>query len=238
MMQKRYMRIFNFLNIALTMLFVLLVGCSTRTPVGPVHVSSKTYYCRGEWHHPQDYYEYDKVGMASWYGDDCHGKAKANCEKFNKNALTAAHRTLPIPSVVKVTSYITGKSIIVVVDDRGPFFYKGRIIDLSYAAAKELGIQHLKPTAVRVQTLVADSLRLSQYIAYNCKNMRDPHGRSWAELYFNEIKGYGPGVYIEKGLSKPKPTKSQQQKTKRAKAKKASSKRKGYNRLGSYLKKV
>ena len=169
---------------------IFLAGCATRTHVGPVHMSSKSYYCRGEWHHPQDYYEYDKVGIASWYGDDFHGKSKASGERFNKMALTAAHRTLPIPSVVRVTSYKTGKSVIVIIDDRGPFVYKGRIIDLSYSAAKSLGIHRFKPSLVRVQTLVADSLKLSNYIARHCKNKRDPKGRTWAELYFQEIKGW------------------------------------------------
>ena len=184
---------------------IFWVGCSTRTPVGPVHMSGKTYYCRGTWHHPQDYYEYDEVGIASWYGDGFHGKAKASGEKFNKLAMTAAHKTLPIPSVVKVTSYVTGKSVIVVVDDRGPFVYKGRIIDLSYSAAKALGIHRFKPSQVRVQTLVADSLKLSQYIAYKCKNKRDPHGRTWAELYFQEIKGWNKGMYTEQKIASQNP---------------------------------
>ena len=176
---------------------IFFVGCATRTPVGPVHMSNKAYFCRGEWHHPQNYYEYDEVGIASWYGDDFHGKAKASGERFNKMALTAAHKTLPIPSVVKVTSYKTGKSIIVVVDDRGPFVYNGRIIDLSYNAAKALGIHHMKPSTVRVQTLVSDSLKLSQYIGWNCKNKKDIYGRSWAEVYFQEIRKDGNHIYTE-----------------------------------------
>ena len=204
---------------------IFLVGCATRTPVGPVHMSSKTYYCRGSWHHPQNYYEYDEVGIASWYGDDFHGKSKASGEKFNKLAMTAAHKTLPIPSVVKVTSYKTGKSVIVVVDDRGPFVYKGRIIDLSYSAAKALGIHHMKPSPVRVQTLVADSLKLSQYIGRHCKNKRDTKGRSWAEVYFQEIQGGRRSMYTEPTINSSQ-TKSQKREKKR------------YNGLGKYLNKI
>ena len=211
-------------KILYTML-IFLVGCATRTPVGPVHMSSKTYFCRGSWHHPQNYYEYDEVGIASWYGDDFHGKRKASGERFNKMALTAAHKTLPIPSVAKVTSYKTGKSVIVVIDDRGPFVYKGRIIDLSYSAAKALGIHHMKPSAVRVQTLVSDSLRLSQYIGWNCKNKRDANGRSWAEVYFQEIQRGHRSMYTEPKI-KPKGIKPQKRERKR------------YNSLGKYLKKI
>lgn len=207
----------------LVLLTTFLVGCGIRTPVGPVHMSSKTYFCRGQWHYPQNYYEYDEVGIASWYGYDCHGKLKANGEKFNKTALTAAHKTLPIPSVVKVTSYKTGKSVIVVIDDRGPFVYRGRIIDLSYNAAKELGIHKFKPSPVRVQTLVEDSLKLSHYIARHCKKRRDPKGRSWAELYFQEIKGKRNKSYTEvKFDNKSKETSS-------------TGKSKKHNSLGSYL---
>lgn len=205
---------------------IFLVGCATRTTVGPVHLSDKTYFCRGSWHHPQNYYEYDEVGIASWYGDDFHGKAKASGEKFNKMALTAAHKTLPIPSVVKVTSYKTGRSIVVVIDDRGPFVYKGRIIDLSYNAAKALGIHNMKPSAVRVQTLVSDSLKLSQYIGWNCKNKRDVSGRSWAEIYFQEIRKDGTNLYKEPRICEVKI------RTKRKQVRRQSA------RLGRCLKKI
>jgi rare lipoprotein A (peptidoglycan hydrolase) len=160
-----------------------------KTPAGPVCVSCKPYYCRGSWHYPQTYYEYDEVGLASWYGADCHGKPKANGELFDMMAMTAAHKTLPIPSVVKVTSMRNGRSVILVIDDRGPFVYKGRIIDLSYGAAKALDIHNIKPSSVRVQTLVTDSLKLSCYIKHYCKNKRDPFGRSWSQLYRQEIRG-------------------------------------------------
>ncbi|MBR1479825.1 MAG: septal ring lytic transglycosylase RlpA family protein [Alphaproteobacteria bacterium] len=209
---------------------LFLVGCAVRTPVGPTHMSDKVYYCRGSWHYPQDYYEYDEIGLASWYGDAFHGKAKASGEKFDKFAMTAAHKTLPIPSVVRVESFKTGKSVIVVVDDRGPFCYRGRIIDLSYGAACALGIHKMKPSDVRVTTLVSESLKLSRYIYYNCKGRRDPFGRSWAQLYFQEIRGSGMHIYTKPEGEAARITKTTQNAQRTSK--------KQYNGLGSYLNKI
>lgn len=78
-------------------------------------------------------------GSASWYGPGFHGRTSASGERFNQNAMTAAHRTLPFGSKVKVTNQKTGKSIVVRINDRGPYHGK-RIIDLSKAAAGKLGI--------------------------------------------------------------------------------------------------
>lgn len=78
-------------------------------------------------------------GIASWYGKQFHGKTTANGESFDMNALTAAHRTLPMASVVRVTNRDNGKSVVVRINDRGPYAH-GRLIDLSFAAARELGM--------------------------------------------------------------------------------------------------
>lgn len=83
--------------------------------------------------------QYDQVGIASWYGPGFHGKRTANGEIFDMYALTAAHKTLPFNTLVKVVDLDTGRWVVVRINDRGPFV-PGRIIDLSYAAAKELGI--------------------------------------------------------------------------------------------------
>ena len=80
----------------------------------------------------------DQCGGASWYGPGFHGKKTASGAKFNENAMTAAHKSLPFGTVVEVTDQRTGKSIKVTITDRGPF-HKGRIIDLSKAAAAKLG---------------------------------------------------------------------------------------------------
>jgi rare lipoprotein A len=78
-------------------------------------------------------------GLASWYGPDFHGKLTSNREIYNMHALTAAHKTLPFGTYVRVTNLNNGKSVVVRINDRGPFI-KGRIIDLSYAAARKLGL--------------------------------------------------------------------------------------------------
>lgn len=97
-----------------------LVSCRSKTPV----VRSPTY---------------ESVGMASYYGKKFHGRKTASGERFNMYAMTAAHKGLPFGAMVRVTHLKNGRSIMVRINDRGPFA-KGRIIDLSYAAAKRLGM--------------------------------------------------------------------------------------------------
>jgi rare lipoprotein A len=90
--------------------------------------------------YPQSYSRpggYREVGEASYYGREAHGKATASGEKFNMNAYTAAHKTLPFGTKVRVTNLTNNKSVVVRVNDRGPFV-AGRVIDLSYAAAKKI----------------------------------------------------------------------------------------------------
>jgi rare lipoprotein A len=91
-------------------------------------------------------------GIASYYHDSLHGNKTANGEIYNKNKISAAHKTLPLGSKVRVTDKRSGKSIVVRVNDRGPFV-KGRIIDLSRRAAKELGIIQRGITPVKVEVL-------------------------------------------------------------------------------------
>jgi rare lipoprotein A len=88
-----------------------------------------------------------QCGGASWYGPGFHGKKTASGERFNENAMTAAHRSLPFGTVVTVTDQRTGKSVKVTINDRGPF-HKGRIIDLSKAAATKLGFRNSGTTKV------------------------------------------------------------------------------------------
>lgn len=182
----------HYLNWIIIVSSTLLYGCGTKTYTGGTNISSKPYYCRGSWYYPQKYYEYEEVGKASWYGKEFAGKKKATGLIFNPYDLSAAHRTLPIPTVVKVTNLRNGRSIIIVVDDRGPFTYPGRIIDLSYGAAKALDLHRYTPSRVRIQSLPEDSLRLSNYIRNHCINRRDPYGRSWSELYYQEIRKSKP----------------------------------------------
>ena len=92
-----------------------------------------------------------QCGGASWYGPGFHGKKSASGEVFNQNAMTAAHRSLPFGTVVKVVDQRTGKSVTVTINDRGPF-RKGRIIDLSKAAATKLGFRDKGTTKVCLDT--------------------------------------------------------------------------------------
>jgi len=97
-------------------------------------------------------YQRQWTGEASWYGKDFHGKKTANGEIFNMHQLTAAHRTLPLGSVVQVTNLDNGKSVQVRINDRGPYIH-GRLIDLSYGAAKQLDFTQHGTATVRLQVL-------------------------------------------------------------------------------------
>lgn len=91
-----------------------------------------------------------QVGMASWYGPGFHGRQTASGERFDQNDLTAAHRKLPLGSEVKVTNLENGRSITVEINDRGPYA-KGRVIDLSRAAARKLDMVHDGTAKVRIE---------------------------------------------------------------------------------------
>ncbi|WP_202913182.1 septal ring lytic transglycosylase RlpA family protein [Acuticoccus sediminis] len=112
----------------------------------------KPYKVGGRWYTPKHDENYDEVGRASWYGPKFHGKSTANGEAFDQDALTAAHPTLPLPSYVRVTVVKTGKSAVLRVNDRGPFG-KGRILDVSKAAATKLGFRNAGYAKVRVEYL-------------------------------------------------------------------------------------
>ncbi|MBC7755900.1 MAG: septal ring lytic transglycosylase RlpA family protein [Bdellovibrio sp.] len=92
------------------------------------------------------------IGLASFYGGKFNGRRTASGEKFNHHALTAAHKTLPFGSKVQVTNLRNGKSVVVRINDRGPFV-KGRIIDLSKAAAKQIGLSSSGTARVKLEVL-------------------------------------------------------------------------------------
>ncbi|MEQ8250153.1 MAG: septal ring lytic transglycosylase RlpA family protein [Oceanibaculum nanhaiense] len=119
------------------------------------------YEIRGVWYYPTVDYSYTETGIASWYGPGFHGKLTANGEIYDENDLTAAHRTLPMPSLVRVTNLENGRSLVVRVNDRGPFAH-GRIIDLSRRSAQLLGIEQRGTAKVKVEILPAESQRLAE----------------------------------------------------------------------------
>ncbi len=108
---------------------------------------------------PQNYEDYEEIGTASWYGDDFHGKATANGETYNMGSMTAAHPTLPLPSLVRVTNLRNNKTVIVRVNDRGPFA-KNRVIDVSEKAATLLEFKENGTTEVKVELLRNDTDRM------------------------------------------------------------------------------
>ena len=145
------------------LLIILITACSTTPSVkapndnvlpkgdqGGSQKVGKPYKIAGKWYYPKEDPTYNEVGLASWYGRQFHGKKTANGEIYNMNSLTAAHKTLPLPSFVKVTNLANGRSIVLRVNDRGPFV-DSRILDVSRRGAQLLGFQQQGVTRVRVQ---------------------------------------------------------------------------------------
>lgn len=115
-----------------------------------VRGTMRPYQVNGRWSTPREQPHYDETGIASWYGSLHDGKPTATGEIFDMWAVSAAHKTLPLPCIVAVTNLENGKTIRVRVNDRGPFV-DGRIIDLSRAAADRLGFERKGVTRVRVR---------------------------------------------------------------------------------------
>ena len=118
----------------------------------PLIKLGKPYTVNGETYHPEHDPNYVEEGMASWYGPGFHGGQTANGERFNKMDMTAAHRTLPMPSIVKVTNLNNNRTVVVRINDRGPFAHN-RIIDLSKRAAEEIDMIRAGTVKVRVEYL-------------------------------------------------------------------------------------
>jgi len=110
----------------------------------------KPYQVKGVWYVPKAEPNYDRLGFASWYGPGFHGRLTANGEVFDEDRLTAAHPTLPLPSIVEVTNPANGKRLTLRVNDRGPFA-NDRILDLSKEAARRLGTEKAGVATVRVR---------------------------------------------------------------------------------------
>ena len=110
----------------------------------PYTVLGKTYFPISDGH------RYSATGTASWYGTKFHGQPTANGEKYDLYGMSAAHKTLPLPTYVKVTNLDNGRTVTLRVNDRGPF-YSDRIIDLSFAAAKKLGFAETGTARVKVE---------------------------------------------------------------------------------------
>lgn len=120
----------------------------------PLHKTANlSYKVAGKQYRPTKKIEqFSQTGKASWYGPGFHGKKTSSGERFDMNTLSAAHRTLPIPSYARVTNLSNGKSVIVRINDRGPF-HGNRVLDLSRAAAQELGTLNAGVAQVQIRAL-------------------------------------------------------------------------------------
>ena len=145
---------------------IVLAGCETSAPPSPVTQApptqgmfkvGKPYQVAGIWYYPSENPNYNETGIASWYGPNFHQKYTANGEIFDQNGLTAAHKTLPMPSIVEVENLENGRTIQVRVNDRGPFV-GDRIIDMSRRSAQLLGFDRQGTAKVRVRYLIGPSL--------------------------------------------------------------------------------
>lgn len=167
-------------------------------PTGDQGVKRKVgnpYKIAGVWYHPKEDPTYDQTGYASWYGKDFHGKATANGEVYNMNALTAAHKTLPMPSYVKVTNLANNRSIVLRVNDRGPFV-AGRLIDVSRRGAQLLGFQRQGVTRVRIQASdskgkVRQATRTSRQVAKTPEPVTRGTPDANAETHYVQVGSFG-----------------------------------------------
>ncbi|KTD46197.1 septal ring lytic transglycosylase RlpA family protein [Legionella quateirensis] len=135
----------NIYRLITVLLPLLLVACTHQQANSPGHyvIKGKTYHVMKSAKH------YKAKGVASWYGSNGRNKKTSTGERYNMYGMTAAHPTLPIATRVRVKNLNNGKSIVVRINDRGPFL-SNRIIDLSYGAAKKLGIKGLAPVEIEV----------------------------------------------------------------------------------------
>ena len=149
---------------------LLLAGCATSEqrvagghyrPGYPTYKVGAPYQINGVWYYPKVDYDYAETGVASWYGEAFDRQLTANGEIFDLNELSAAHRTLPLPSIVEVTNLQNGRRLRLRVNDRGPYA-QNRIIDVSRRAAQLLGFERTGTTPVAVHILKDESMRVAE----------------------------------------------------------------------------
>jgi len=157
-----------------TLVALVAAACSSQQRQGegqyrtgrPMYKVGAPYQINGVWYYPAADYYYDETGVASWYGAQFDRKYTANGEIFDLNELTAAHRTLPMPSIVQVTNLTNGRSLQLRVNDRGPFA-RGRIIDVSRRASQLLGFETNGSALVRVTIMKEESIQVADLARRN-----------------------------------------------------------------------
>lgn len=155
---------------------VTLIGCTPFDSKYKGHYKvGNSYKVKNKVYTPQEVTFYKKEGLASWYGPKFHGKKTANGEVFNRRGLTAAHHTLPLPSVVKVTNLQNNKSVVVIVNDRGPFAKnQHRIIDLSEKAAEIIDMKKQGVAKVKVELLPSATANLHKKLFIKNSKFKQP----------------------------------------------------------------
>lgn len=142
--------------LALSSIVILIIyfnGCASKKYRKGTPATMKDYHVRGKHYYPTYVKLGQKMrGISSWYGPNFHGKRTCNCERYNMYAHTAAHKTWPMNTMVRVTNLQNGKSTIVRINDRGPFV-RGRIIDCSYKAGKEIGLDKMGIAKVQIEVV-------------------------------------------------------------------------------------
>lgn len=162
---KEFLNLCKYNGLPCILLLVLCACASNRSPgPAPKYATEKRYCIKNVYYQPIRKYDYSAIGEASWYGTHENGCPTATGYIFNKDFMTAAHRTLPLPCVVEVTNLENGKREKIFVNDRGPFYNPSRrIIDLSARSAKELGVFGKGLAKVKVKCLPYESMLASLY---------------------------------------------------------------------------
>jgi rare lipoprotein A len=182
---------------------LLLAGCAETTlvvdqtkvatkaqiPVSKYKVGNP-YQVAGVWYYPAVDYNYDQTGIASWYGPGFVGHQTANGEEYDQNAMTAAHKTLPMPTLVRVTNLENGRQIQVRINDRGPFV-NDRIIDLSRRSAQLLGIEQPGTAKVRVQVMAEESRQLALALGAGEEGVPQPTAAPAPKVTTQNLPGAG-----------------------------------------------
>src|SRR6266404_7007213 len=160
------------LPVLLAAIGLLLAGCAgspapstsahkSRYQVGRPSYQVAPYQINGVWYNPKVDYGYDETGTASWYGPGFDRQPTSNGEIYDMNQLSAAHKTLPLPSVVEVTNLQNGRAVRLRVNDRGPFV-GDRLIDVSRRAAQLLGFEQTGTIPARVRVLKEESIQVAE----------------------------------------------------------------------------
>jgi len=178
---------------------IFFIGCANKEIHTNNSYTTKPYVIDGKMYYPLKKVKigYTQTGIASWYGPNFHGKYTSNGEVYNMFSYTAAHKTLPMNTIVKVTNLNNNKSVIVRINDRGPFV-KGRIIDLSYIAGKKIGLDKSGTGLVKLE-VIGFGKRVNKYINKNGSYFIQVGAffrRSGAKKLANKYKKFGYNTFI------------------------------------------